>query len=151
MNRKKSIILISVNAVVWGFLLYRIVWFKQKDDSYDAIKTVNIQPANNSVDSDSLILNYADPFLAGFPNDEETWEEDQIFSAPVSPPSLVFLGMVKNHGRKMSFASLKLGDKHFIVKKNDVFEGITIKSIFSDSIVVSYSGTSFRYFLNNRK
>jgi hypothetical protein len=59
-------------------------------------------------------------------------------------PVVDFLGIVKSERKKDVLGILKIGNKEYLVRKNDIKEGIEVIHITSDSVGLKYqSDTSF--------
>lgn len=150
--------MILINLVAWGYVGYKIYGALQGDDditvNYDsaAIKKIT---AINEPESETLNLNYADPFLkSGNYATAKAYASDQAYKGTKKPevektnakstqsvtvPSLEikYLGLIKNSDKGKSIAMLYINGKSFFAKENEVVEGYLVKQITESTIVFS--------------
>ncbi|MDD2963556.1 MAG: hypothetical protein PHQ65_08435 [Bacteroidales bacterium] len=146
MNKKRSSILLIVTLGIWGILLYRIIRYYQAEDVFVVEIGDRITAVQDTIPTDTLLLNYPDPFSDEAVNRSD--EPDLFVPDMASPPSLVYLGMVNNRTMKKSFACIRIGNNQLIVKKNEIVNGIRIVAIYRDSLAVDFNSHFFTFSQN---
>lgn len=147
MKSKKSLyILIPMVLGVWGIIIFRVLDMTRVPATE---KTFEFIIANNT---DSLILekpkklllNYSDPFLRMLPKAEKDRENAgaiSLFNNDPEPerkeiiwPEIKYQGIIENENKKV--AILKIDEAKFLVSKSQIFNGMTVKMIYKDSIAI---------------
>lgn len=148
-NKKTTYLLIPVALIVWGLIIYRIVAFR---DSSPKVKYSNEYKNNNALANDieineDLILNYPDPFLKS--SKYKKIDDDKEMSKAVlyqtmnekkvkDYPGIIYWGMVKNNEVKERTISIRIEKKDYLMKSGERIEGVVLKKMSQDSIIVSY-------------
>lgn len=165
MNKKtKTIVLIVVAILVWGYSALEWVEYYQASEDLTVIETFVAKPQVNSLklkpkEKLKLKLDYRDPFLNNSKRSTSAMQyslnqnrvsfntkkvnEKEPVEVKISWPNIVFSGVVNN-----KLGLLKIDSKDFIVKEGEIKEGVKINSISKDIIKVEFQG-EIKEFKNN--
>lgn len=158
MNKKtKTILLIVIAILVWGYSALKWINYYQLSNDYEAVgsyapvpqvSSLKLKPKNKK----TLKLDYRDPFLNnskknGVQRNQNTISQ-QIFNnnqinkqkvltpeKVVKWPKMFFSGVINN-----KLGLLKIEGKDYIVIEGDVKEDITINNITKEKIIVEFQG-----------
>jgi len=140
-NKKVAFLLLSLAAVIWGTIIYRV--FKAV---HSTTTLQQIAPANDSdffsslADTFSVKANYRDPFL-GRRNVEALPPKPMFTSsshAITKWPVINYLGTIHNKNSDKKLALVKIDQKDYIMKASDIIAGVELSKIFKDSVIVLY-------------
>lgn len=137
-NKSLTIALLSVVIFIWGWILYKFYKDMNNSDNRPAIQKLTTNLKNESVTViDYTIHTYErDPFLSVFEdtitNPEPEIKHESVIKKPLTLPE--FNGVIINHTQ--SIAILKAGNKFFFLKEGESINGMKIKSIQKDSIII---------------
>ena len=138
-NQNATYILILFVLIVWGTIFYKLyVNFSPKPRLHQTVKTEYSDSSSKIADEDiTLVLNYPDPFLKGksFSNilaTESNRDKIEVFSWPV----IEYYGFLSSSSRKEEMGLLKIGGSNFLVKRNCFYDGIRVRNIVKDSILL---------------
>jgi Tfp pilus assembly protein PilP len=144
-------ILIPVNILVWGFFIYRFYTaYTEGDVTIEDSNTqvIKLDELKDSIDY-KLSLSYKDPFLregekrkehssnnskTNNPVQKEKVVKTPTVSVPKIQTEIKYFGLVKNNTTGISTALISINGQTHLVKKGDVINGITIKSISNETI-----------------
>ncbi|MGV7108099.1 hypothetical protein [Flavobacterium sp. U410] len=147
-----NIVLIAVVVALWGTVLYKYVnrFFADNEIAYTPqefstpvitqIKkdTFNLQPLNR------------DPFLGKILAKKEEAPRQRRIVQPSSPkksvepkavkpfPSVKYFGYIKSQDKNEELILLKVNNRLERVRLNSDIDGLLVKKIYKDSVVVSY-------------
>ena len=152
-NKKLTIILLSVVIIIWGIIIYKII-FEHKSFNNDSNlkKTVKRESTEIKRDDYKLIANYRDPFLWKIKSNqtqqkkrEKEKKKDRLTSlrrrsnaSRVSWPEIIYGGYIENKGSNFSII-VNIKNKSYIAVEGNVIEGVEIKEFYKDSILVVYN------------
>jgi hypothetical protein len=158
-NKKSTYFLVPLVLLVWGILFWKIFAGFNGDDRQMVLDSVLPVLPNETRKIDSIpppLCDYRDPFLktltgrikktskAPVETKEENSPSQKSLNRVVRWPVVDFLGIVKSERKKDVLGILKIGNKEYLVRKNDIKEGIEVIHITSDSVGLKYqSDTSF--------
>lgn len=144
-------ILIPVNILVWGFFIYRFYTAYTEGDveiEDNKMQVIKLDELKDSIDY-KLSLNYKDPFLREGEKPKKqishnssannTVQKEKVVKTPtVTVPKvqaeIKYFGLVKNNSTGISTALISINGQTHLVKKGDVINGITIKSISNEAV-----------------
>lgn len=150
-GKKATYIMILVNILVWGFFIYRFYTAYTEGDVEIASsnsEVVKLDELKDSIDY-KLSLNYKDPFLregekrkekvAYNPGTNSNVQKEKVVKTPTvaipkTPNDIKYLGLVKNNSTGISTALISINGQTHLVKKGDVINGITIKTISNEAV-----------------
>ncbi len=149
-NKKALYLLIPAVIIIWGIIAYKIIIGLNSDD--------NIMPADFSTkqtnkvrqetsNNYTLIASYRDPFLGIVQKTTSVINHDTIKRNIIKPiqkteilfPNIVFFGCIKNKMSNKEFAIIKVDGKERTMGIGESEQGIEIKKIYKDSIVISFN------------
>lgn len=147
-NKKVLYILLPLAIIIWGVIIYRIYTSLQKKETKVALSD-NISSAPKSLyenEEFTLEANYRDPFLGQkievvqnkLPNPKP------ISNPEVKPvmekiwPNLVYKGIIKNLKSSKQMILMEMNGNEFILKGGDTINGLQLKRITKDSILVAF-------------
>lgn len=147
-------VLITAVALVWGLIIYRVIKGLGGDDvSPIAVASVKKIDYTAPVDSFALMADYGDPFQPSLTEEEEpvsgmnTEAPVTTPALPVAPPppqfdfnTIQYHGMMSNPDSKKKIAILSISGKDYLVKEKEKIEGVTVRKITPDEIVVTVNG-----------
>lgn len=152
-------ILIPVNILVWGFFIYR--FYSAYNESGVTIEDSKAQVIKLDELKDSvnykLTLNYKDPFLRegekskhhannnaniNPPVQKEKVIKTPTVAIPKTPNDIKYFGLVKNNTTGISTALISINGQSHLVKKGDIINGITIKTISNESVEIKEGKTT---------
>jgi hypothetical protein len=149
--------LLAVVAVVWGFILLRIV--RTLADNHDEpvltlADTGKLSPNEPQKDTFSLLSHYRDPFLTSLkqtevPDKPRLFQESQsgkIPKATMPLPVLVlpldsvaqYMGLIHNGASGKKVALVKLGGRECLMSEGQTVEGIRLMEQRKDSLKLVY-------------
>lgn len=147
-NKKLTYILIPVAIIVWGGIILRIVGFNTNDSNSSA-QNENTQYSDTlefEKNDFELVTNYRDPFLGKFIKGTHSISKKPVKSKKVNPkpkkkevivwPHIDYDGSISNDSRVI--AVLKINQKKFLLQQGEEMNGLTIKKVFKDSVLISY-------------
>lgn len=152
----KNKALTGILLVVVGFIWYK-AFFRVKDGFFgDATEIVapiqnqTISFANLSRDTFAINLDYRDPFgetkksYSAEPPQTDLQQAQRSVSRPAVPrvnwPEIVYFGQVRRTTSKDPLAIISIdGYQHTIRKGESLYDGILVKAIGRDSLVVTYA------------
>ncbi len=161
MDKKKiNTILILAVASIWGVLLYKFVASLFVDKDYVAVAEIPIaEPLVKVGKKDTVQLHFPDrdPFL-----DQKTFaiktpkkkvakrnvKQNTKPLKPITWPKIQYLGFVKSNSSKSRLGLVRIGEKLHRVNTNEQVDGLRIKKITNDEIVV-LNGKDERIFAKN--
>jgi hypothetical protein len=153
MSKKKiNIILIPSAIAIWVIILLRVLDFGgPAGKSYSGKNLQDIKKVDAaSTDTLQLLLDYRDPFVAGaspFIRKNKESKAQEIFQKPkiVTPPSVVYQGLVDPGKDRKEIALTIINNRSFLAAKNDTIMGLRIVNIFRDSLIVEYQKSLFTF------
>ena len=131
--------------LVWGDVIARVIAWNRPDDDKAAIPAMPPDPGPVGR-TDTLVLNYRDPFLGsdGKKPSQQPGKESAPVPAPPqgsTEPTFVYKGMMRSGGR--SFALVDVKGQVLMLKKGESVEGFRITDIGNDVLVVRKNGTGY--------
>lgn len=141
-NKKFTLFLIGVVLLVWGIIIWRLLLPMRSvpDKRLRSLPAVSM-PFNAT---DSLLVNYPDPFLGKQLLEQKekpeklvnpaTFFQDPKASASVEPPPFLFRGRLRQ-GKK-EFVLLEVAGCQNIVAVGSQIEGYRVKKSTDDSVVL---------------
>lgn len=158
-SKKLKYVLIVLVVIIWGLVFYKIFTYTGTNPEINSYNTMPILSDTGHVQKDtfSLQLNYADPFLKNIKlskyrttvsentntspnniskNNHPKQQNYPIRNLPVKKKNLVYGGEIKNLDSEKKTGILKIENENILVHPKDIFNGITILEIFTDSIIV---------------
>ena len=159
MNKKFKLFLLTlVNVFAWGYVAFKIFGVLQGEDEPELnLTNYNVKPITEieKKENQVLSLNYADPFLKNYKSEKrngKSYSSSQISNnrvgvKPITTKSntvntviptleIKYLGLVKNNDKGTQTALLTINGKSVFAKVNDVIEGVVIKQITPQEIIV---------------
>ena len=126
-NKKLIPVLLVVAVGVWGLIIYRVA-------VYSGGGRVN---AITNEESDTLLLNYRDPFLGTVPRGVKQpsprVRAKATVEEPDSPPGFQFAGRIRKG--KRDFWLMKSGDNTRLVSvKEKNVDGYRVEGVYRDSV-----------------
>jgi hypothetical protein len=151
-SKKSLYFLVPFNVLLWGYVAFKVYSaFNEEEESLPAEQSVSLAKLKKG---DSIIykpaLNYPDPFLKEEPKHRLS-HNTPATNAPKSAPPVVqqktvsnvpstldikYLGLVENKTSGSATALISINGRSSLVKKGQVLDGLTIKSISSDRIEI---------------
>ena len=132
-NKKLIPVLLVVAVGVWGLIIYRVAVYSGRVMTKMAEK----RHAITNEESDTLFLNYRDPFLGTVPRvvkqpfprvrAKATVEE------PDSPPGFQFAGRIRKGKRDFWLMKLE-GDTRLVSVKEKNVDGYRVEGVYRDSV-----------------
>ena len=161
-KKKKTILLLVIAAVVWGYT--GVKWF-----NYIATDDTAFVQANNSIVTPStfninekkdykLLADYTDPFLKKskkhLPKNNNIHSPVKV-SKPiinnkpvekvkVNWPTVVYTGLILNENQRVGFLNIENDD--LLARKGDVYKQIEVLEIYNDSIFLSFQNERKTYY-----
>ncbi len=154
-NKITQYLLLILVIVLWAMIFYRI-FFKEEDGL--PLKLSNDKTMVEEEvfkDTFSLNLNYKDPFLKySYTENNETLEQEvtvkRVESKPIPIlvkevekevvwPSIKYGGLIKNSNTGKQVIVLSFNNKESIYSIGDQYNGIKIRKIYKDSVVLEYN------------
>jgi len=141
-------LMIPINILIWGFVLYKVYSYFKEDDMPFEVKTSLSKVELQTEDSSEYILslNYEDPFLKA---ESEKVVHKQITpstpikplknSKPVQPEAkmeIKYLGVISNQSSGIVTALVLVNGKSVIMKKGDIIEGVKLEALNSQCLTV---------------
>lgn len=121
-NKKLIPVLLVVAVGVWGLIIYRVAVYS--GGGRVMTKMAEKRHAITNEESDTLFLNYRDPFLGTVPRGVEE---------PDSPPGFQFAGRIRKG--KRDFWLMKSGDNTRLVSvKEKNVDGYRVEGVYRDSV-----------------
>lgn len=147
-NRKSTIVLVPLVLIVWGILFWKLFVKLGGGDNVQNMPISKYQPTKDSIEFESVPTpkcNYADPFLkplekstVELAKDKKKEPSKKSLNRVVRWPMIEFMGVVKSKRKKSALGILKIGRDEYLVRENDLQEGVEILSISSDSVGLKY-------------
>lgn len=144
-SRKTTYLLLAVTLIVWGVILYKLLFPKTTQEEFRISAPV---AENKTPDKkDSLWLNYRDPFLGTVAMIEEvpipredfmdkvSWEEKKN-KKPMG--DLCYYGRITNH--KQTYCLISIGNEHHQMERGDIRDGFKLTHIYEDSVYLEKQG-----------
>lgn len=162
MNKKvKLYLLIVVNVLAWGYVVYKIYGaLKTKDDFILETNNYKIRPVNTLKKYDAkLNLNYPDPFLKdvllkkadlnqsnSFQNNSNKKNNSTNTSNVKVPapsqtivPDIKYLGFISNIEKGKQTVFVSINGKSIIVSRGQSVDDVLFKEISSSELVVIFA------------
>lgn len=150
-NKSLTYVLLIVVAIVWYNVFFRVVSNFSGDDS-GIVPTSNIPQTIGSIDRDtfSLNANYRDPFgsttlAISLPVDPQFNPNPYPVAKPIPQkvkdfwPKIEYKGMLRKTSSDNPLAIIFIDDIQLFLRKGEqVFDGITLKTVHRDSVVILY-------------
>ena len=152
-NKNLTYLLICAVVVVWGIILYRVI-FNNSDDDYQ-LKAQPVAKKNEPYDQFELkrdtfrlALNYRDPFTGVVetpPKSVETIAKPTNFVPPPFRPPInwgviKYRGYVINPQTKKVVSILEINGKERMLVEGEFLEGVKLLKNKKDSILVYWQG-----------
>lgn len=145
-NKKFLYILLPAVLVIWGSIFYKIYTSVKGTDipeSLASMKNMKEEPQEKE-DTFSLLLNYRDPFLGkhgGVVNRPAIKASDEKTKVQkIQWPNIIYHGFIKNKSTKKVLALLEINGRESNIAAGNTIEGVSVKKIFKDSIIVAFKG-----------
>lgn len=149
-NKALTGILLVVVGVIWYKAFFRVKdsFFGEETSAVSSPLNQQLSFASISRDTFSINLDYRDPFgeteksyLAEPPQSDVPQNRPAV--APIKRgvdwPSIVYFGQVRKTTSKDPLAILSIdGYKHTMRKGENIYDGIVVKAIGRDSLVIRY-------------
>ncbi len=139
-NKKITYLLITLVALIWGLIFYKIYSnFGGKKQAERNLRQSVI--AVESVHGDSIFtlsLNYPDPFLKGPGQTAEIPVKNTGISTVVNWPQIEYRGLLTSSDKNESTGLLKVQNSDLLVKRGKIYSAIKIRTITRDSILLEY-------------
>ncbi len=161
MKKKKSIyILLPLVILVWGAIIAKVLFnFSDSDAVNTTTKAIHApdKTQKNVIDSFSLYLNYADPFLGKMSNSNNSTNsqtqsfqniKEGIVKKPQQWPNIKYYGLVKNSKTRALKANISVNNKMFILKEKEKIENLRLEMISIDSVIFSLKYEHKTFFKN---
>jgi len=162
LNKKvKLYLLIVVNFLAWGYVVYKIYGaLKTKDDFILENNNFKIRPVNTVKKYDAVLnLNYPDPFLKDLPlkktelNQSNSFQNNSIkknnstntSNVKVPEPSqtiipdIKYLGFISNIEKGKQTVFVSINGKSIIVSRGQSVDDVLFKEISSSELVVIFA------------
>ena len=148
-------ILIVGLIVIWGFVGYRFIYNYISKNELQLANNFNTIPENQKTTNRNPFLLSTisrDPFLGTYsiPKKESVSRKYQKNSGALSKtivwPKIEYFGFVKNENNKNPLALLKINNELKRIRKGENYNGLVIKTVFSDSIII-LNGVDKRVFV----
>lgn len=146
MKKKLTIPLLVLTLVLWGAILYRVL----SGGSEANVSAVNTQPAPKRAatvmerpGSDSLLLNYQDPFLIEAEEEQTDEELVEAYDAYVEEEPYIDWSQVQYLGSVTGGAAVALvmiNGQEYMLKAGDTVDGYTLVGQDGNSITIRYQG-----------
>lgn len=148
-NKVTRIFLLAAALVVWGIIVYRlIVSFSDKSDGTIISNNHPTTSTKQMPDTFSLLLNYADPFLASTTLSHQKIQSTKpiVRSASIPKqekattpiPLVKYYGLITNKKTQKLVAIINISGKQYLAKQGEVINNITILKMYNDSILINY-------------
>ncbi len=144
-NQKLTYLLLPLAIIIWGFIIWKIFFSNSTQVQYAVSKPVqNLQDTvlQSEHAVKALQLNYGDPFLkrnVSVVKSNETEKkktEKKVFNRVVRWPQIEYKGMVSGNGKNSGVGMILIGNKNFLVRRNQDKNGIHVLEIYKDSILL---------------
>ncbi len=134
-NKKLIPVLLVVAVGVWGLIIYRVAVYS--GGGRVMTKMAEKRHAITNEESDTLFLNYRDPFLGTVPRGVKQpsprVRAKATVEEPDSPPGFQFAGRIRK--RKRDFWLMKSGDNTRLVSvKEKNVDGYRVEGVYRDSV-----------------
>ena len=164
MKKIINIGLIVFVLVLWGTIVYRYVnnyFYSQSsiiEENYNQYSLIKIHKR----DTFNLANLNRDPFLGKTKkkyraisiNNNSTIKSRNIISKPISNkisstiPTIQYFGIIKSSSKKDEMIIVKINNDVKKMRLNSEFEGIKVKKVFKDSILISFNN-NLKYIIRN--
>ncbi len=163
MKKIINIVLIVFVLTLWGTIIYRYVnnFFYSQDlkiENYNQYSLIKI----NKRDTFNLGNLNRDPFLGKTTkkyklisvNNNSTTKFKNKISKPVSSkistpiPIIQYFGIIKSSSKKDEMIIVKINNVVKKMRLNSEFEGVKLKKVFKDSILISFNN-NLKYIVRN--
>lgn len=159
-KKTKLYLLIIINLTAWSYVGYKVYRALQGGEGIELNdKKTDLRKIADeaAVEHITLSLKYPDPFLKSGDFSGELHHHQNKTSSnqtgpfqkvtvvnkqpkiqlPISSPTdIKYIGLLKNNDTGTQTAMMSINGKSVFVKTNDMIDGMTIKKIFKDSIII---------------
>lgn len=142
-KNKTSVILLSVAAVaVWGIVGYRVFRWVTPEE-VPVVRAFSKKEKTESTSTDSLMLNYRDPFFA---DKKEAVPERESLPKETTPapalPAFSYKGLIRDADGSVR-AMVTHGRQTDGYRKGEMVDGAKIIAITADCLTVRWHGTDY--------
>ena len=153
-NKRITYLLLTLVALIWGMVIYRIVFSKNNDVQLAIEDQFILSEKNNdnSLDSFEIIAKYRDPFLGTriisnsqsiVNNNSENSNKNRkvkniIIKEEINWPIIKFSGIIHQTTKMTIVGLLTINNVEYIVRSGEEVEQVRVNSIYRDSIVLLY-------------
>jgi hypothetical protein len=151
-KRSLQIVLLLGVLSVWGAVLYRIIGHPDSDDRSTVEMVYAMSPGKIvQAFSDSLSLDYPDPFLKGVkaparhtatvvtishPPSQKKDIKIEVIPVVIKWPDVIYRGVIQNKLRGSTLAVLSIGGVETLAKAGEHVTGMTILSFTPDEVTI---------------
>jgi hypothetical protein len=149
-NKKLLYLLVPLVLCIWGIIGYRI--FSSMNDADDAIAPDYTQWKDNSsesfaTDTFSLLLNYRNPFgneteVRRSVNVKPASKTTAVLKTNAPIPKITYKGSIINKTSKQRVYLVDINGKSVFLQPGIKSEGIALKKVYNDSLLINYEGKS---------
>jgi len=152
-------VLLPLNLLLWGYIGYKI-YISLNDDNTFLPSEYPVSKADvKMVDSEkyTLSLDYEDPFLKEQPKHSKNRSGNTAVNITRPKPvntnksiqnipvvkvnEIKYLGLIQNETSGLSTGLITVNGKSYIIKKGETVEGLVIKSIESENLLIKEGKT----------
>lgn len=137
-----TVCLLTAAIAVWSIVGYRVFrWMSPKEEPVARAILPKATPVRTT--TDSLMLNYRDPFFTGKAN--ATPAKESLNTAPVpssSLPALGYKGLIRD-GNGSVRAMVSFGGRTEGYRRGDIVEGVKLLKITADCLTVRWQGADY--------
>lgn len=151
-SKKLTYILILLTIFIWGFVAFSLLHEDRDSDQVAAQSNFEEEQVLDTVSYHPLDLNYSDPFTdrkllrterVKLNNDDvkkhnilPTASNSLLKKQPIKWPSIVYGGTING-----SKGLLSINNRQYIVVENEIYNDVSIKQVFQDSIELEFKET----------
>ena len=158
-NKALTYVLIAVVALIWYNAFFRVKENLFGDDEIELEGIQHIEPQFPEIHRDTFLLraNYRDPFgeTSAQQESSDTAKQQPQPPAPKPPkpsvawPDIVYFGQVRKTHSSNPLAILSVdGYRHTIRRGDKLYDGLMLKTVERDSIVIRYHGKMRTFWRN---
>ena len=139
-NKKITYLLIVLAALIWGLIFYKIyskIGGEKRTEKNFLPSVVSVEMGQRD-SVFTLSLDYADPFLKGAGQSNDTPVMNANIPRIVSWPLVEFRGLLTNSSKSESTGLLKIQNTNLLAKLGKVYSAIRVRTITRDSIFLEY-------------
>lgn len=141
-NKKSLYILLPLVIIIWGTLFWK-VFMGSRAKVMQQPKAITKAITSEEVKKERIKLNldYGDPFLRSIKGNQPISEPANVkpqlkVNRVVAWPMLEYNGLIKSHSTEKIVGMLNINNKKYLVRLEEVVQGISVVAIFPDSIVL---------------